>query len=50
VILLPLSMKRELRLQAHRKNSARNTKNFFNGMTKILQQPVLHVPDRQQMQ
>jgi hypothetical protein len=50
VILLSLSVEGELRIQTDRKYSARNAKRFFNRRTKILQQPFVDIPDRQQMQ
>src|ERR1022692_326786 len=43
-------MERELRIESDGKDFAGHTKNFFDGGTQILQQPVLHIPDRQQLQ
>ena len=50
MVLLPLAVERELRIQPHRQHFTGNTKSFFDGGTQILQQPVLHIPDRQDLQ
>ena len=50
MILLALTVKRKFRIEANRKDLARDGKTFFDGGTHILQQPVVHIPDRQQLQ
>lgn len=50
VILLPLPVKGELRVETDRKYSAWRAKKFLDGRRKILQQRILHIPDRQQVQ
>jgi hypothetical protein len=50
VILLPLSMERELRIQTDWQHFAGYTENFFDGRPYVLQQPIIHIPDRQQLQ
>ena len=49
VVLLPLSVVSELWIQPDRKHFARDAESLFNGGTQILHQPVIHIPDRQQL-
>jgi hypothetical protein len=50
VKLLPLPVKRKLRIQMDGKNSAGKLQNIFKDRAQILQESILHIPDRQQMQ
>jgi hypothetical protein len=49
VVLLPLSVEGELRIQPDGEHLAADEESFFDGGTQILQQPVIHIPDRQQV-
>jgi hypothetical protein len=42
-------MEGELGIEPHRKHFAGYVKSLFEGGTQSLQQPVLYVPDRQQV-
>jgi hypothetical protein len=50
VVLLPLSVEGELRIQPDREHLTRDAESFFDGGAQILQQPVIHIPDRQELQ
>jgi hypothetical protein len=50
VVLLPLAVEGELRLQSKREYFTGDAKGFFEDGAQILEQPVIHVPDRQEMQ
>jgi hypothetical protein len=49
VVLLPLSVEGELRIQPDREHLAEDAESFFDGRPQILQQPVIHISDRQQV-
>src|ERR1019366_7763067 len=50
VVLLPFSMERELGIQPDWEHFAGDAESFFDGGPQILQQPVIYISDRQQLQ
>ena len=50
MVLLPFPVVGELRIEPHREHPAGNLERFFDGGTQILQQSVIHIPDRQELQ
>jgi hypothetical protein len=50
VVLLPLTVEGKLRIHSNRQHPTGKAECFFDGGTQILQQAVIHIPDRQDLQ